>query len=316
MKKGIDVSRWQGTIDWAKVKKAGIDFAILRCGYGGDDEDQDDTCFVKNANACEKVKMPYGVYLYSYAKTVKDAKSEAAHVLRLVKGRKLEYPIYYDLEDANTTGKCSNGRILEIAKAFVTTLEKEGYYVGIYANKYWNVNYLTDKWYDTKPRWVAQYNTECTYKGEYGMWQYTSTGKVNGINGNVDMNYVYVDYPAIIKTNGKNGFKKAESTTKVNKATVTKKSTTTIAKEVLAGKWGNGETRKKKLTKAGYLYDAVQKEVNKLLSKSTKKSNTTVAKEVIAGKWGNGEARKKKLAKAGYSYDAVQKEVNKLLSKS
>ena len=130
MKKGIDVSAHQGVIDWNAVKSSGIDFAILRCGYGNDDPDQDDAYFLKNVKACEKVGMPYGVYLYSYATSIEDAKSEAAHVMRLIKGLKPEYPIYYDLEDP-VTGNCSNEKILQIAKTFVTTLEKAGYQANV-----------------------------------------------------------------------------------------------------------------------------------------------------------------------------------------
>lgn len=305
MKKGIDVSSHQGSINWDAVKASGVDFAILRCGYGNDLKHQDDAYFIQNAKACEKLGIPYGVYLYSYALTVNDAKSEASHVLRLLKGLKPEYPIYYDLEDGPTTGKCSNDRILQIAKTFVDILETAGYWTGIYANKDWNVNRLTDKWYNSKARWVAQYNDECTYNGKYGMWQYSSTGKVNGVKGNVDMNYAYVDYPKMIKEAGKNGFKKSSSTT-----SKPKKSIETIAKEVIAGKWGNGDIRKSSLHKAGYNPDEVQKKVNQLLNM---KSIDAIAKEVIAGKWGNGDDRKNRLTKAGYDYSAVQKRVNELL---
>ncbi len=258
--KGIDVSVHQGKIDWQKVKDAGIDYAILRCGYGSDITSQDDSQFARNMAECERVGMPFGVYLYSYANSVEKAKSEAQHVLRLVKGHKLQYPIYYDLEDSGTTGKCSKALILEMAKAFVDILESEGYWVGIYANTYWNNAYLTDSWYDTKARWVAQYNSKCTYKGEYGMWQYSSKGKVNGISGNVDMNYCYVDYPTQIKVAGKNGYK----ATTVKPAPQPLKSIDEIAEEVLDDMWGKGADRKKRLTDAGYDYNKVQARVNEL----------------------------------------------------
>lgn len=194
MTHGIDVSRWQGVIDWEKVKASGIDFAILRCGFGNDKKENDDIYFERNASECERVKMPYGVYLFSYANSVEDAKSEAAHTLRLIKGKKLSYPIYYDLEDEKTTGKCSDELILEMAKTFISIIESAGYKCGIYANKHWNTVRLTDPWYHEKERWIAQYYKKCTYKGPYGIWQYSSTGKVDGIDGNVDMNYCYIDY--------------------------------------------------------------------------------------------------------------------------
>lgn len=194
MKKGIDVSTYQGIIDWDKVKADGIDFAILRCGYGSDLTYQDDGQFKRNAKECERLGIPYGVYLYSYANDIEKACSEADHVLRVIKGFKLDYPVFYDLEDAKTTGKCGKDMIARIAEAFCNRIEKAGYKVGIYANLSWFNNLLTDKVFDKWDRWVAQYNNECTYKGAYTMWQYTSSGKVNGINGLVDMNECYVDY--------------------------------------------------------------------------------------------------------------------------
>lgn len=194
---GIDVSEWQGEIDWEKVKASGIDFAIIRCGYGKDLAKQDDTYFARNAAECERLGIPYGVYLFSYATTVESAKSEAAHVLRLLAGRKPQYPVFYDLEDGDTTGSRDNTQILAMARAFVEEVEAAGYAVGIYANYNWNTTRLTDPWYDTKPRWIAQYNETNDYEGTYDIWQYSSTGTVPGVPGNCDMNYGYVEYDAI-----------------------------------------------------------------------------------------------------------------------
>jgi len=194
MLKGIDVSYVQGKIDWDTVKNH-IDFAILRCGYGQDKASQDDSQFARNISECERLGIPYGVYLYSYADSIEKAASEADHVLRLIKGHKLAYPVYYDLEDAKTTGKCSNEVIGQIAKTFCDAIEAAGYWVGIYANLSWWNNKLTDKVFDKWVRWVAQYNSTCDYKGTYGMWQYTSSGSVAGINGRVDMDYCYDNYP-------------------------------------------------------------------------------------------------------------------------
>ncbi len=303
--KGIDVSSWQEKIDWDKVKKAGIKFAILRCGYGSDIKSQDDKYFARNLAECERVGIPYGIYLYSYATSVKMAHSEAAHVLRLLGDKKPMYPVYYDLEDAKTTGKCSKTLILEMAKAFCADIEAKGLVAGIYANKYWNTTYLTDSWYNTKPRWIAQYADKCTYDGEYGIWQYSSKGKVDGIAGNVDMNYAYVDYPAIM----------AEHYGAGSAPSVAKKTNEQIADEVLAGKWGNGAERKEKLTAAGYNYNAIQDIVNNRCATPAKKSNEEIAEEVLNGKWGNGDDRKKRLTAAGYDYKAIQDIVNKKVSK-
>ena len=196
--RGIDVSTHQGRIDWERVKAAGVAFAILRCGFGSDMPSQDDKQFARNVAECERVGMPYGVYLYSYADSVAKAESEARHMLRLLDGKRPLYPIYYDLEDGGTTGRCDNATILKIAQTFVGAMEAAGYWTGIYANLHWHNTRLTDAWYDGCTRWVAQYNDRCTYKGEYGMWQYASDGKIDGIAGGVDMNWCYVDYPAVL----------------------------------------------------------------------------------------------------------------------
>jgi GH25 family lysozyme M1 (1,4-beta-N-acetylmuramidase) len=192
--KAIDVSKHQATIDWDKVKAAGVEVAIIRCGYGSNIALQDDTQFEANYAGAKRVGIKVGVYLYSYAKEVGAAKSEAEHVIRLLKGKTLDYPVYYDLEDSNTTGKCSASVIGDMATAFCNAVKAAGYKVGIYANKYWFTSILTDSRFNNWDKWVAQYSNDCTYQGKYTAWQYTSTGKVNGISGNVDMSYFYKDY--------------------------------------------------------------------------------------------------------------------------
>lgn len=190
-KKLIDVSAHQGVIDWEKVKPH-IDGAILRCGYGMDMESQDDKQFKRNADECTRLGIPFGVYLYSYADNNERIKSEAAHVLRLVKGYKLSYPIYLDLEENGT----QNGAV-ERAKIFGDIIEKAGYWCGVYANTSWWNNYL--RGLDRFTKWVAQYYKECQYKGSYlDIWQYSSKGRVPGISGYVDMNYCYRDLPGEI----------------------------------------------------------------------------------------------------------------------
>lgn len=296
-KLGIDVSEWQGQIDWEKVVSAGVKFAIIRCGYGKDQTNQDDECFARNVAECERLGIPYGVYLYSYATSVAAAKSEAAHVLRLLANKKPQYPVYYDLEDANTTGKLSNAEILEIAKAWTEEIEAAGFTAGIYANLYWNETKLTDSWYNTKSRWIAQYNDECEYKGTYDIWQYSSKGIVSGIAGNCDMNYCYVEFV---------------------KEPVVQKSVDELAAEVIQGVWGNGNVREEKLTAAGYDYETVQNRVNELLSdgktaKEHEKLIDKIAREVIRGAYGNGNERERRLTAAGYDYEEVQARVNEIL---
>ncbi len=193
--KGVDVSYWQKGIDWNKVKADGIKFAIIRCGYGNNGVD---SYFERNVNDCERVGIPWGAYYFSYAESVEDAKRELDNCLKLLKGKKPSYPVYYDLEDEATTGSRSNFEILKMAKVFIEGVEKAGYWAGIYANTNWFNTRLTDQWYDKKAKWVAQYNNKNTYKKPYGIWQFTSTGKVSGISGSADLNYGYVDYPSLI----------------------------------------------------------------------------------------------------------------------
>ena len=201
---GIDVSEHQGKIDWSKVKADGVDYAIVRCGYGMDDPYQDDDYWAANAEACERYGIPFGTYLYSYADTVEKAKSEAEHVLRLVKGYDLSYPIYYDLEHDPVRNKLSRTQIADIAETFCDTIEAAGYDVAIYANTDWFTNYLTDSRFSQWEKWVAQYNTTCTYTGKYIMWQCSSQGKIDGITGNVDLNIEFSD--DIHSIAGANGF--------------------------------------------------------------------------------------------------------------
>ena len=191
---GIDVSEWQDDINWSKVKNAGVDYAILRCGYGLDDPDQDDSKFIDNVRGCQKYGIPFGVYLYSYGENTTHAKSEAKHVLRLLEEAgltpdDLAFPVYYDLEDEPS--RPSNATLLKMAKIFCEAIEDAGFEPGIYASLNWWNTYLTDPAYDQWDRWVAQYYTECDYEGDYSMWQCMSNGKVAGISGPVDMNLSY-----------------------------------------------------------------------------------------------------------------------------
>ena len=196
--KVIDVSTHQGSIDWS-VAKNHVDGVIIRCGYGQDMVKQDDNQFVRNVEACIKYGIPFGVYIYSYAKTVEMAKGEAAHVLRLIRPYKdkLSFPVYYDLEEAGTE-KTAVARAI----AFGDIIEAEGLWCGIYANENWWRNYLKNG-LDRFVKWVAKYsnNKPSGISGTYDMWQYTSKGSVPGISGNVDMNYCYRDYPKEIRGN-------------------------------------------------------------------------------------------------------------------
>ena len=202
--KGIDVSAWQGLIDWKKVKNSDVNYAIIRCGYGMDLEKQDDEYWKRNADECRRLGIPFGVYLYSYADSVERAISEAKHVLRLVEGYHITYPIYYDLEENSVRNNVSKEEIAVIAKAFCDIISDAGYRVGIYSNTEWFTNYLTDPYFLQIEKWVAQYYDRCTYQGQYSMWQCTDVGQVDGIEGFVDLNMDFgtsdiYDEPIVIK---------------------------------------------------------------------------------------------------------------------
>ena len=186
--KVIDVSYHNGTIDWAAVKASGVDGAIIRCGFGDNITSQDDKQWKRNADECTRLSIPFGTYIYSYAKSTAQAKSEAEHVLRLVKGYKLSYPIYLDLEEAGT----QSGAV-ERARIFGDIIESAGYYCGIYCNKSWWDNYLYPLG-DRYTKWIARYNSILGMDG-VDMWQYTSGGSVSGVSGRVDMNHCYRDFP-------------------------------------------------------------------------------------------------------------------------
>lgn len=203
-KKGIDVSEFQGKIDWEKVKNSGVEFAILRCGYGMDFSNQDDVEYERNANECERLGIPYGVYLMSYANTVEKARSEAKHVLRLIEGRKISLGVWHDIEDNGTSGAINKETLTNIINTFCNTIKNAGYKVGVYANLNWLENKIEKTIKDNYDIWVAQYYSKCEYEGKYIMWQHTSSGKVNGISTNVDMNILYEDLPVINNNDNNN----------------------------------------------------------------------------------------------------------------
>ncbi len=256
--KGIDVSKHNGTIDWAKVKAAGVQFAMLRAGYGRYDNQKDER-FESNYKGATAAGIPVGAYHYSYATTAEQAKQEAEVFLGWIKGKNLTYPVAFDIENKKQAN-LGVSLISDIIRAFCETVEAAGYYVVVYANKDWLTNRIDA---DCKSRydiWLAQWTSQPTYTGSYGMWQYTSDGAVDGIAGMVDMNIAYKDYPSIIA-----GMDGSSDTTASAPTDTVKKTNAELADEVIAGKWGNGDERKQRLTAAGYDYDAVQAIVNKLV---------------------------------------------------
>ena len=193
--KGIDVSSWQGKPDWTKVKKSGIEFAILRIHQ----KDGEDSSFEHNYKGCKSNAIPVGGYKYSYALTPAQALEEAEDTLSVLAGRGLDFPVFYDLEWSSQR-KLGSAAIEKIAEAFLNRIKKAGYKVGIYCNMDWYQNVLTEKLrkYDL---WLARYpandngTVQERLRPSVGVgWQYSSKGKVPGINGNVDMDVFYTDY--------------------------------------------------------------------------------------------------------------------------
>lgn len=213
MLKGIDISEHNGNIDMKKVREDGIEFVIVRLGYGKN-KSQIDKKFYENYRKAIENNIPVGVYLYSYAINIEDAKCEATRVIDEIKNLTIEYPVFIDMEDADgykSKRNVSNEMCINICDTFCSLIEREGYYAGIYANLNWLKNRINSTKLDRYDKWVAQWAKECTYNKQYGIWQYSSKGKVAGINGNVDLNYALKDYKNIIKKANLNHSKSEET---------------------------------------------------------------------------------------------------------
>lgn len=255
---GIDVSHHNGKIDWAKVAKSGKKFAILKAQYEAQNH-RIDEFFEYNYSEAGKNGLARGVYIYIARASVADPVTDAKMLLEKLKGRKLEYGIWLDMEDKSIKplGKAGLSKLIY---TYTQLFRAASYYVGIYCNRDWYLNVLDSanlkKDFDF---WIARYPTNDT--GAYNpnsslkpmnyavAWQYSSKGKVPGITGNTDLN---VDFDGIVYLMANKASKKTERE---------------IALEVIAGKWGTKDTkptRKELLTMAGYNYDRVQAIVNQL----------------------------------------------------
>ena len=211
---GVDVSKYNGYPDWAKAKQSGVQFAILRLGsgYGGGYVDK---TFEYNYKECKKAGIGVGVYIASYL----NIGAEIDMTLKALKGKQLEYPVFFDIEDFSLSGRSyTNTQITNYAGRYCSEIERAGYYVGIYSNKafldgrlYWE----RIKKYDI---WIAHWSKGVNYAGKYGMHQYTNQGQWRGIastgEGGVDTNWCFVDYPSLMKKLGINGYKKQKAEVK------------------------------------------------------------------------------------------------------
>lgn len=186
---GIDVSKWQGEIDWQAVKNAGAEFAIIRIGYQTDydGENKEDEYFRKNIEGATKAGLKVGGYFYSYAKTTKEAEEQANWVINKLSGYKLDLPVAFDWESWTSFAKCSMSfyDLNNNAKTFIKRLNDNGYKASIYGSK----NYLQTMWYadEYEDVWLAHYTKQTDYKGNYQIWQMCDTGRIAGINGAVDI---------------------------------------------------------------------------------------------------------------------------------
>ena len=210
---GIDVSQWQGNIDFAKVKVDGIKFVIIRCNNWDSSRNcvVKDSFFETNYKNAKAAGLDVGAYYFTWETSSAGAKNDAALCMDFIKGKKFEYPIFFDLEWQNAFNR---GRTVcsDMVKAFCDTLEKSGWFAGLYISRSPLQTYITSEVANKYALWIAEYGGKLNYDGNYGMWQNSSTWKVNGISGDVDHDYAYVDYPALIKAGGYNGFAKPEPT--------------------------------------------------------------------------------------------------------
>ena len=313
--KGLDISEWQDGLDLADVKEAGYKFVILRAGYTGYGTGKSyskDKCFENFYKQAKKLGLKVGAYWYSCASSADLGKAEAEYMYNnCLKGKQFDMPIYIDVEDDHWQAKTVKGTTDAII-AFGDFLEAKKYFVGVYANYNWFKNRIEENRIKRFSHWLAYWtNNKPSVDFPYALWQYTSSNYVGKYR--VDTNWAYEDFAKIIKDNKLNGYDSTPAPEPT--PTPAKKTIEELAREVIAGKWGNGQYRIKKLKDAGYDYDKVQARVNEILKNQSKKSNEEIAREVIAGKWGNGQTRKTKLTAAGYDYDKVQALVNKMLAK-
>lgn len=281
--KGIDISSYQGTVNFQKIKNSEYQFVIIRLGYGDNILSQDDKKLQYNLTKCMEYNIPYAFYLVSYAKNFtgkESVDSEIEHTKRLIKST-TPFCIFYDME-VDSIKYLGKNILTNQAIKYCDYFKNQGYQVGIYANKDWYTNYLD---YDKLKKqnykiWLAHYGIEKPSL-ECDLWQYTDKGKVEGIYENtVDLNIMYKNL--LLTTPNAS----------------TKKQIEELVQEVIEGKWGNGEERKNKLTKSGYPYEEIQKKVNEklnsnlskeieykvkkgdTLSKIAKENNTTVERLV------------------------------------
>jgi GH25 family lysozyme M1 (1,4-beta-N-acetylmuramidase) len=216
---GIDLSFWNENVDFERLKKEGLDFVIIRAGSINQVPDYQ---FESHYKKAKEAGLDVGCYFYSYAETVAEVEEEVEILLEIIKGKKFEYPIYFDMEEQFQT-ELSTERRMEMCYAFCELMIENGYFPGVYANLKWLTNYFNseelctyfDVWYarypidadnGSKPIYFEDWDYELPEAASYGIWQFTQSGRIDGVSGNVDLNVAYKDYPALIKKYGYNGY--------------------------------------------------------------------------------------------------------------
>ncbi|MFR1007856.1 MAG: GH25 family lysozyme [Hominilimicola sp.] len=315
MTHGIDVSAWQGKIDFNKVKKSGYEFVILKAG-GNDDGYYIDGRFETNYFAAKKSGLKVGAYYFVNRDfSAKNAQKLAEVFYNIVKNKTFDFPLFIDVETTPTSERTTVTTGINI---FCNYLQKKGYMSGVYASAISgfvdriNINDLSKNIY----KWVASYSYKPSNAGKnatYCIWQKSSTGRVNGINGNVDINECYVDF---------------KSATDINNKTLTIDNIhdkyyniyKRYASDVISGKYENGTERKNKLVSLNIDYNYCQSIVNEMINKSAKTAKATaktkynkIANDIISGKYGNGEKRFTNLKNANFDYNYAQMLVNNIM---
>lgn len=197
VKLGIDVSKWNGEIDWEIVKAEGVDFAIIRCGYRGSSSGWliEDPYFYQNLTGAKKAGIKVGLYFFTQATNLVEAVEEASMVVSLLGDTEIDYPVFIDTEGAGGNGRADNldpATRTAVVNAFCQTIQNAGLDAGVYSGRNWFYNNLVVDEMDAPNVWLAEYRQTPLYEGRYDMWQYTSSGSVAGIEGRVDLNISYL----------------------------------------------------------------------------------------------------------------------------
>ena len=226
---GIDLSKHNGKVDFNQVKKAGVKFVILRCGYASLSNRTNlykDEKFEEYYKGAKAAGLGVGTYFYSRCNSDATGLAEAKYIYSLIKDKQFDYPVWLDVEDLNTFKSTTKEKMTSAIITCLEYLEKQKIYCGIYTGKYFLRDYMVESKLKPYDKWIAQWGTKCTYEGGFGMWQFGGETnklkpvKVAGVSSACcDQNYAYIDYPTVIKKAGLNGYN--TTGTKVQKYTTT-----------------------------------------------------------------------------------------------